>query len=60
MKPALRVVAPGNDFRSAAPIRQHNRLLLRAFPDDFVDGLAGMMTFAVTAMVIALVAWATH
>jgi len=35
-------------------------LLLRAFPDEFVDGLAGMMTFAVTAMVIALVVWATH
>jgi hypothetical protein len=35
-------------------------LLLRAFPDDFVDGLASMMTFAVTAMVIALVVWAMH
>ena len=35
-------------------------LLLRAFPDEFVDGLGGMMTFAVTAMAIAGVAWATH
>lgn len=35
-------------------------ILLRAFPDDFVDGLAGMTTFALTAIIIAVVMWATH
>jgi hypothetical protein len=35
-------------------------ILLRAFSDDFVDGLAGITTFAAIAMVIAVVLWATH
>src|SRR5690348_16824716 len=35
-------------------------ILLRAFPDDFVDGLGSMTTFAAAAMVIAVVVWATH
>jgi hypothetical protein len=29
-------------------------LLLRVFPDDFVDGMAGLLTFAAAAMVAAL------
>jgi hypothetical protein len=29
-------------------------LLLRVFPDDFVDGIVGLLTFAAAAMVIAL------
>jgi hypothetical protein len=29
-------------------------LLLRVFPDDFVDGIAGLLTFAAAAMVAAL------
>jgi hypothetical protein len=35
-------------------------VLLRAFPDDFVDGLAGMVSFAFGALAIAVVLWATH
>jgi hypothetical protein len=29
-------------------------LLLRAFPDDFVDGIAGLLTFAAASIVAAL------
>jgi uncharacterized integral membrane protein len=29
-------------------------LLLRVFPDDFVDGIAGLLTFAAAAIVAAL------
>jgi hypothetical protein len=29
-------------------------LLLRVFPDDFVDGIAGLLTFATAAIVAAL------
>lgn len=29
-------------------------LLLRVFPDDFVDGMAGLLTFAAAAMLVAL------
>ena len=29
-------------------------LLLRVFPDAFVDGMAGLLTFSTTAMVVAL------
>jgi hypothetical protein len=35
-------------------------LLLRGFPDDFVDGLGGMVSFALAAVFIAVVLWATH
>jgi hypothetical protein len=35
-------------------------LLLRALPDDFVDGLVGLLTFAVAAIVAALALLATH
>ncbi len=33
-------------------------LLLRPFPDSFVDGLLGLSTFAVSALAIAIVLWA--
>jgi hypothetical protein len=29
-------------------------LLLRVFPDAFVDGMAGLLTFSAAAMVVAL------
>jgi hypothetical protein len=29
-------------------------LLLRVFPDDFLDGIVGMLTFAAAAIVAAL------
>ena len=35
-------------------------LLLRALPDDFVDGLAGLLTFAVATIVAALIFLAVH
>jgi uncharacterized membrane protein len=35
-------------------------LLLRVFPDEFVDGTAGMVTFALAAITIALILWATY
>jgi hypothetical protein len=35
-------------------------LLLRVFPDEFVDGIAGMVTFALAAIAIALILWAIY
>jgi hypothetical protein len=35
-------------------------LLLRGFPDEFVDGIAGMVTFAFAAIAIALILWAAY
>jgi hypothetical protein len=35
-------------------------LLLRVFPDEFVDGIAGMVTFALAAIATALILWATY
>jgi hypothetical protein len=35
-------------------------LLLRALPDNFVDGPAGLLIFAVAALVAALLLLATH
>jgi hypothetical protein len=35
-------------------------LLLGALPDDFVDGLSGLLTFAVATIVAALVLLVTH
>jgi hypothetical protein len=35
-------------------------VLLRVFPDEFVDGIAGMVTFAFAAIAIALILWATY
>jgi uncharacterized integral membrane protein len=35
-------------------------LLLRTFPDEFVDGLAGLLTFAAAAIFTGLLLWLTH
>jgi hypothetical protein len=35
-------------------------LLLRVFPDEFVDGIAGMVTFALAAIAVALILWAIY
>jgi hypothetical protein len=35
-------------------------LLLRTLPDDFVDGLAGLLTFTAAAIVTALVLLVFH
>jgi hypothetical protein len=35
-------------------------LLLRALPDAFVDGLAGLLTFAAAAIFTALSLWLAH
>jgi hypothetical protein len=35
-------------------------LLLRALPDEFVDGLAGLLTFAAAAIFTALLLWLVH
>ena len=48
------IIVAGGGVVLAGPV------LLRAFPDDFVDGLAGMVSFAFGALAIALVLWATH
>ena len=46
------IIIGGGAMLLAAP------LLLRPFPDRFVDGLAGLATFAVSALAIAAVLWA--
>jgi len=35
-------------------------MLLRTLPDDFVDGVAGLLTFAVATVVAALILLAIH
>jgi hypothetical protein len=35
-------------------------LLLRALPDEFVDGFAGLLTFAAAGIVTALLLWLAH
>ena len=45
------IVIGGGAMLLAAP------LLLRSFSDTFVNGLAGLATFAVSALAIAIVLW---
>jgi hypothetical protein len=52
--PWTTIIIAGGGAVLAGPV------LLRVFPDDFVDGLGGMVSFALATIVIAIVLWATH
>jgi hypothetical protein len=49
--PWTAIIIGGGAMLLAAP------LLLRSFSDTFVNGLAGLATFAVSALAIAIVLW---
>jgi hypothetical protein len=52
MLPWTSIIIAGGAMLLAAP------LLLRPFPDRFVNGLSGLVTFAGAALAVALLLWA--